>query len=233
MITTARSRLESQSSYLKHQHQLGSSKPRPQQREPGSHFPPQPLIHPDSQTLSNTIANASLSGHDAAAPLASVLHSASSPSAGTAQMIDANWRRNSVEQGNAPRRSSSGMLEKHSSGPNGSGHASVAQNGGASQLGAGENRRSSYAPSIPDGAPISRKNTLKKKPNARRSASLKRSGSRRSMKAGSVRSLALQSSSDPDELRSAFYCPVPTTGNPTELLAARFQGWSTNFLLRA
>jgi BAR-like protein/PH (Pleckstrin Homology) domain-containing protein len=70
-----------------------------------------------------------------------------------------------------------------------------------------------------------RSNTLKKKPSMRRSASLKRSGSRRSMKAGSVRSLALQSSSDPDEAHSAFHCPVPTSANPTEVLANRFQAW--------
>lgn len=72
---------------------------------------------------------------------------------------------------------------------------------------------------------LSRGNTLKKKPSIRRSGSLKRSGSRRSMKAGSVKSLALQSSNDPDEMHSAFFCPIPTTGNPTEALANRFQGW--------
>ncbi|KAF6834789.1 ph domain protein [Colletotrichum plurivorum] len=71
----------------------------------------------------------------------------------------------------------------------------------------------------------SRHNTLKKKSSLRRNGSLKRSSSRRSMKAGSVRSLALQSSSDPDEAHSAFYCPVPTSGNPTETLANRFQSW--------
>lgn len=73
---------------------------------------------------------------------------------------------------------------------------------------------------------LSRGNTLKKKASLRRSASLKRSGSRRSMKAGSVRSLALQSSTDEDEMHSAFYCPVPTAANPTEVLANRFQGSS-------
>ncbi|GKT55546.1 PH domain-containing protein [Colletotrichum tofieldiae] len=71
----------------------------------------------------------------------------------------------------------------------------------------------------------SRHNTLKKKNSLRRNGSLKRSSSRRSMKAGSVRSLALQSSNDPDEVHSAFYCPVPTSGNPTEALATRFQSW--------
>ena len=71
---------------------------------------------------------------------------------------------------------------------------------------------------------LSRGNTLKKKQSLRRSGSLKRSSSRRSMKAGSVRSLALQSTSETDEQRSAFFCPVPTSGNPTEILANRFQG---------
>ncbi|CAK7563374.1 MAG: phosphatidylinositol 4,5-bisphosphate-binding protein [Sporothrix epigloea] len=70
-----------------------------------------------------------------------------------------------------------------------------------------------------------RGNTLKKKSSLRRGSSLHRSGSRRSMKAGSVRSLALQSRSDADESQSAFYCPVPTKGNPTEILANRFQAW--------
>ncbi|KAK4156409.1 hypothetical protein C8A00DRAFT_12614 [Chaetomidium leptoderma] len=72
---------------------------------------------------------------------------------------------------------------------------------------------------------LSRGNTLKKKASLRRSASLKRSGSRRSMKAGSVRSLALQSTTDQDEMHSAFYCPVPTAANPTEILVNRFQAW--------
>ncbi|KAK3984034.1 putative 4,5-bisphosphate-binding protein [Cladorrhinum sp. PSN332] len=91
-------------------------------------------------------------------------------------------------------------------------------------------RSSSYAGSFigvtGDGATsLSRGNTLKKKASLRRSGSLKRSGSRRSMKAGSVRSLALQTTTDQDELHSAFYCPVPTAGNPTEVLANRFQAW--------
>jgi hypothetical protein len=77
---------------------------------------------------------------------------------------------------------------------------------------------------------LSRGNTLKKRSSLRRSGSrtgsIKRSSSRRSMKAGSVRSLALQSSHDgTDETQSAFYCPVPTSGNPTEILANRFQTW--------
>lgn len=70
-----------------------------------------------------------------------------------------------------------------------------------------------------------RGNTLKKKASLRRSGtgSIVRSSSRRSARAGSVRSLALQTATDPDELHSAFFCPVPTNGNPTDVLAARFQ----------
>jgi hypothetical protein len=70
----------------------------------------------------------------------------------------------------------------------------------------------------------SRGGTLKKKASLRRTGSMKRSSSRRSSRAGSVRSLALQPAGDTDETHSAFYSPVPTTGNPTEILANRFQG---------
>lgn len=70
----------------------------------------------------------------------------------------------------------------------------------------------------------SRAGTLKKKSSLKRTGSLKRSGSRRSSRAGSVRSLALQPAGDIDEMQSAFYSPVPTSGNPTEILANRFQG---------
>ncbi|OAA49551.1 PH domain protein [Metarhizium rileyi] len=71
----------------------------------------------------------------------------------------------------------------------------------------------------------SRNNTLRKKSSMRRTSSLRRSSSRRSNRAGSVRSLALHSASDPDDTRSAFYCPVPTSGTPTDVLANRFQTW--------
>lgn len=71
--------------------------------------------------------------------------------------------------------------------------------------------------------------TLKKKSSLSKRGSLRRSGSRKSMRAGSVRSLALgdreKYAVDGDEdANSAFYIPVPTTGNPTEVLAERFQG---------
>ena len=85
-------------------------------------------------------------------------------------------------------------------------------------------RPASRASTAAEDAALSRGNTLRKKSSLRRSGSLGRSGSRRSMNAGSVRSLALQPNSDPDEARSAFYCPVPTKGAPTDALAARFQG---------
>ncbi|TVY49220.1 Phosphatidylinositol 4,5-bisphosphate-binding protein [Lachnellula occidentalis] len=71
----------------------------------------------------------------------------------------------------------------------------------------------------------SRGGTLKKKASLRKTGSLKRSGSRRSSRAGSVRSLALHPGAEADEAHSAFYSPVPTTGNPTEILSNRFQAW--------
>ncbi|TVY59560.1 Phosphatidylinositol 4,5-bisphosphate-binding protein SLM1 [Lachnellula suecica] len=71
----------------------------------------------------------------------------------------------------------------------------------------------------------SRGGTLKKKASLRKTGSLKRSSSRRSSRAGSVRSLALQPGGEADETHSAFYSPVPTSGNPTEILSNRFQAW--------
>lgn len=79
----------------------------------------------------------------------------------------------------------------------------------------------SYAAGDDQSLPV-RNNTLRKKTSMRRTGSLRRSSSRRSTRAGSVKSLALQSASDPDEVRSAFFCPVPTSGAPTEVLAERF-----------
>ena len=75
----------------------------------------------------------------------------------------------------------------------------------------------------------SRGGTLKKKHSLKRGSSLKRSGSRKSLHAGTVRSLALDekekhADEQGREMNSAFYTPVPTTGNPTEILANRFQG---------
>lgn len=81
----------------------------------------------------------------------------------------------------------------------------------------------SFAAGDDDQLPV-RNNTLRKRASFGGSNSLRRrSSSRRSNRAGSVRSLALQSAMDPDDARSAFYCPVPTSGNPTDVLANRFQ----------
>lgn len=84
----------------------------------------------------------------------------------------------------------------------------------------------SYAAGDDQNLPIRNNNTLRKKSSMRRSASSAgRSSSRRSNRAGSVRSLAMNSATDPDEAHSAFYCPVPTSGTPTTVLAERFQTW--------
>ncbi|KAF3897606.1 Phosphatidylinositol 4,5-bisphosphate-binding protein SLM1 [Trichophyton interdigitale] len=75
----------------------------------------------------------------------------------------------------------------------------------------------------------SRSSTLKKKPSLSKKASLRRGGSRKSSRAGSVRSMNLGEKEKygvaQDEANSAFFVPIPTSGNPTEVLAARFQAW--------
>lgn len=55
---------------------------------------------------------------------------------------------------------------------------------------------------------------------------MKRTGSKRGSRPGSVKSLNLADDADGQgtEINSAFFTPVPTTGNPTEILANRFQG---------
>ena len=72
-----------------------------------------------------------------------------------------------------------------------------------------------------------RSGTLKKKASLSRGNSFKRSLSRRNSHAGSVRSLALgdkEKYAEIDENNSVFFTPVPTSGNPTEILVNRFQG---------
>lgn len=80
----------------------------------------------------------------------------------------------------------------------------------------------------------SRGGTLKKKASLKKSSSLKRSASKKSSYAGSVRSLQLGEKEkyqvDPEH-NSVFYCPVPTSGSPTDLLADRFQGMLVNINL--
>lgn len=74
----------------------------------------------------------------------------------------------------------------------------------------------------------SRSGTLRKKASLSKKGSLRRNGSRRSMRAGSVRSLSLgereKYNDGPEDANSAFAIPIPTDGNPTEVLANRFQG---------
>lgn len=72
----------------------------------------------------------------------------------------------------------------------------------------------------------SRGGTLKKRQSLSRKNSLKRSGSKKGSRPGSVRSLTFADdvNGHGSEMNSAFYTPVPTTGTPTEILANRFQG---------
>lgn len=74
----------------------------------------------------------------------------------------------------------------------------------------------------------SRAGTLKKKASLSKRASVKRSGSRKASGPGSVGLPYAGNdtfpSVDGDEINNAFFVPVPTTGNPTEILVNRFQG---------
>ncbi|KAJ6260410.1 hypothetical protein Dda_4636 [Drechslerella dactyloides] len=65
--------------------------------------------------------------------------------------------------------------------------------------------------------PSRQASTLKKRNSFKRSSSLRRSGSR------SRRSTVGEM--DSDNPNSAFHSPVPSHGNPTEILANRFAGW--------
>lgn len=73
----------------------------------------------------------------------------------------------------------------------------------------------------------SRTGISRKESSLGRKSSLRRSASRRSLRAGSVRSLHLGDREKyvADNFNSAFYVPIPTHGNPTEVLAERFQAW--------
>lgn len=174
-----------------------------QQQHYPVHHQQQPTT--DDQTLSNTLANAQLASPQ---PLGSPYNLAARQPKFTEEW-DASVRGSSIIDGPAHRQA----MQRS---------ASISSRPEVlSTVGDGPNTTGSVS--------LSRGNTLKKKSSMRRSGSrtgsLMRSSSRRSMKAGSVRSLALQSSHDPEETMSAFYCPVPTTGNPTEALSARFQTW--------
>jgi len=75
---------------------------------------------------------------------------------------------------------------------------------------------------------VSKSNTLKKKSivggGLSRKSSLKRSSSRRSIHAGSIKGVAIADEANGPDEDSVFHTPIPTTGTPTELLANRFQG---------
>ncbi|KAK0648821.1 hypothetical protein B0T16DRAFT_456274 [Cercophora newfieldiana] len=162
----------------------------------------------DAETLSNTLANSHIAPPDSTAlntnnnPINLVAPVATRPNGRFTEEWDASQRGSSIVDGASP----GGQQLQRANSFSGS----AAAMGGVIGEGA---------------ATLSRGNTLKKKASLRRAGSLKRSSSRRSMKAGSVRSLALQSTTDQDEIQSAFYCPVPTAGSPTEVLANRFQAW--------
>jgi len=99
--------------------------------------------------------------------------------------------------------------------------------------GAGLHRTASTASTPGYGASQTpaRSNTLKKKSSVggglARRGSLKRTNSRRSVHAGSIKGVAVtdEAAKISDE-NSVFYTPVPTSGAPTEILANRFQGTS-------
>lgn len=182
-------------SYFPQQQQQPPPPPPPQQ-EQEQQYSHHPTNGADAETLSNTLANSQTPQPDHGSHLAAPV--ATRPTKFTEEW-DASQRGSSIMDSSAP---------------------------GTSSM----QRANSFSGSVVTGltgdgiTTLSRGNTLKKKASLRRSGSLKRSSSRRSMKAGSVRSLALQSTNDQDEANSAFYCPVPTAGSPTDVLANRFQG---------
>lgn len=69
----------------------------------------------------------------------------------------------------------------------------------------------------------SRGGTLKKRQSLSRKTSMKRTGSKKGSRPGSVHDVSL-ADGVADHMNDVFYTPVPTTGSPTEILAGRFQG---------
>lgn len=96
--------------------------------------------------------------------------------------------------------------------------------------GAGLHRTASGASMLGHGGTggMGKSNTLKKKSSVggglSRKSSLKRSNSRRSIHAGSIKGVTVSDDVGEHEENSVFYTPVPTAGTPTELLVNRFQG---------
>ncbi|KAK8181963.1 hypothetical protein HDK77DRAFT_454742 [Phyllosticta capitalensis] len=103
----------------------------------------------------------------------------------------------------------------------------ASQRGSSILDGDGINRSASRASQRSAGAAaVSRSGTLKKKNSVSRRTSIRRSGSRRSMHAGSIKGISVQDDSkSPDSFNNVFYTPVPTSGTPTDILANRFQAW--------
>ena len=89
----------------------------------------------------------------------------------------------------------------------------------------GDIRRSDSTKSQSHTLTPSRGGTLKKKQSLSKKGSVRRTGSRRNSHAGSVKDQQYDGAND-DEMNSAFFTPVPTTGTPTEILANRFQSLS-------
>lgn len=101
---------------------------------------------------------------------------------------------------------------------------------GSSIIGADGTDPHRHDPSIPQSmaALPSRGGTLKKKRSLSRKGSVKRSSSKRASRSGSLMGVGLGGQDDyqgdfGDDMNSAFFTPVPVTGNPTEILANRFQ----------
>lgn len=95
---------------------------------------------------------------------------------------------------------------------------------GSSIIDDGPQRSASRASTAVPSGGVSRSNTLKKKSSFRRTASIKRSGSRKSLRAGSIKGV-VGVDADSEHFHSYAFTPVPTTGTPTEVLANRFQAW--------
>ncbi|RKF62041.1 Phosphatidylinositol 4,5-bisphosphate-binding protein SLM2 [Erysiphe neolycopersici] len=78
---------------------------------------------------------------------------------------------------------------------------------------------------LPENRPLASRGTILMKTSNHRGSIIKKLPSRRSSRASSVHSLVHQGSDGIDEKDSIFFSPIPTNGNPTELLVNRFQAW--------
>ena len=85
------------------------------------------------------------------------------------------------------------------------------------------NRSHSSASTAVSGSGPARSNTLKKRNSIKRTGSLKRSSSKRGLNAGNIAGYGGMDSNK--EYNNALYTPIPTSGQPTEILANRFQAW--------